>query len=96
GSQHACHKSHFHISNDMNIVLNLTKSGAGVALMPASMVANSLQAGELIRVLPEWRGRHREIFLVWPYRRSLSARAKLFRSELIEFLSHQSWFHSAD
>ncbi|MCW4148966.1 LysR family transcriptional regulator [Halomonas sp. 18H] len=96
GSQHACHKSHFHISNDMSIVLNLAKSGAGVALMPASMVANSLQKGELIRVLPEWRGRHREIFLVWPYRRSLSARAQLFRTELIEFLSHQSWFHSAD
>ncbi|UTD56079.1 LysR family transcriptional regulator [Halomonas sp. MS1] len=96
GSQHACHKSHFHISNDMNIVLNLTTSGAGVSLMPASMVANSLQAGELIQVLPEWRGRHREIFLVWPYRRSLSARSKVFRSELIEFLSRQSWFHSAD
>lgn len=96
GSQHTCHKSHFHISNDMNIVLNLTKSGAGVSLMPASMVANSLQTGELIRVLPEWQGRNREIFLVWPSRRSLSARTKLFRSELIEFLSHQSWFHSAD
>ncbi|ASK20482.1 LysR family transcriptional regulator [Halomonas sp. N3-2A] len=96
GSQHACHKSHFHISNDMNIVLNLTTSGAGVSLMPASMVANSLQAGELIQVLPEWRGRHREIFLVWPYRRSLSARSKVFRSELIEFLSRQSWFHAAD
>lgn len=95
GSQHTCRKSHFHISNDMNIVLNLTQSGAGVALMPTSMVANSLQTGELIRVLPEWQGVNREIFLVWPYRRSLSARAKLFRSELIEFLSHQCWFNSA-
>ena len=66
GSQHACHKSHFHISNDMNIVLNLTTSGAGVSLMPASMVANSLQAGELIQVLPEWQGRHREIFWCGP------------------------------
>lgn len=95
GSQYTCRKSHFHISNDMNIVLNLTQSGAGVALMPTSMVANSLQTGELIRVLPEWQGLNREIFLVWPYRRSLSARAKLFRSELIEFLSHQCWFNSA-
>lgn len=95
GSQYTCRKSHFHISNDMSIVLNLTQSGAGVSLMPTSMVANSLQTGELIRVLPEWQGLNREIFLVWPYRRSLSARAKLFRSELIEFLSHQCWFNSA-
>ncbi|WP_235040163.1 LysR family transcriptional regulator [Vreelandella profundi] len=95
GNQYACHKHHFHISNDMNVVLNLTQSGAGIALMPASMVANSLQTGALIRVLPSWQGQHREICLVWPHRRSLSARAMLFRAELIEFLSHQSWFHAA-
>ncbi|WP_447043438.1 LysR family transcriptional regulator [Vreelandella sp. H-I2] len=95
GRQHVCHKQHFHLSNDMSIVLNLTKAGAGVSLMPASMVANSLETKELTRVLPAWQGRHREIFLVWPSRRSLSARAKMFRSELIEFLSHQTWFHSA-
>ncbi|MGP9808759.1 LysR family transcriptional regulator [Halomonas sp. AOP12-C2-37] len=96
GNHHACHKHHFHISNDMNVVLNLTQSGAGIALMPASMVANSLQKGSLVRVLPSWQGQHREICLVWPHRRSLSARAMLFRTELIEFLSHQSWFHAAE
>tara|TARA_R110002012_G_scaffold18226_6_gene67135 strand:- start:3128 stop:4030 length:903 start_codon:yes stop_codon:yes gene_type:complete len=96
GHQQTCHQQHFHLSNDMNIVLNLTKAGAGVSLMPASMVANSLQRGELVRVLPEWRGRNRDIFLVWPSRRSLSARAKLFRSELSGFLSQQTWFHSAE
>lgn len=95
GHEHHAHKRHRHTSNDMNVVLNLTKAGAGIALMPASMVASSLQTGELTRVLPDWRGHHREIFLVWPYRRSLSARAKAFRSELIDFLRHQPWFHSA-
>ena len=61
--------------------------------MPMSMVHGALATGELIRVLPEWRGQNREIFLVWPYRRSLSARAKLLRDELAQYLHQQSWFH---
>ncbi|MDE8604735.1 LysR family transcriptional regulator [Marinomonas sp. RSW2] len=93
GEIHPLKKEHQHISNDMNITLNLAKAGAGVALMPMSMVYDALEKGELIRVLPEWRGQNREIFFVWPYRRSLSARAKLLRDELTQFLKQQTWFH---
>ncbi|QUX93900.1 LysR family transcriptional regulator [Marinomonas sp. CT5] len=90
---HPLNKEHRHISNDMSITLNLTKAGAGIALIPMSMVSADLETGELIRVLPEWRGQNREIFLVWPYRRSLSARAKLLKDELTKFLHQQTWFH---
>ncbi|WP_409418854.1 LysR family transcriptional regulator [Marinomonas sp. RS-M-Aa-14] len=93
GENYPMKKEHQHISNDMNITLNLAKAGAGIALMPMSMVHGALATGELIRVLPEWRGQNREIFLVWPYRRSLSARAKLLRDELTQYLHQQSWFH---
>ncbi|NLU97736.1 LysR family transcriptional regulator [Marinomonas sp. UCMA 3892] len=86
-------KEHRHISNDMTITLNLAKAGAGIALIPMSMVHGALETGELIRVLPEWRGQNREIFLVWPYRRSLSARAKLLKEEMTKFLHQQTWFH---
>lgn len=54
-SSKVCNKPCFHISHDMSIVLNLTLSGASIALIPANMVVNSLKAGELIRVFPEWR-----------------------------------------
>lgn len=93
GEYYPMNKEHQHISNDMNITLNLAKAGAGIALMPMSMVHGALATGELIRVLPEWRGQNREIFLVWPYRRSLSARAKLLRDELTQYLHQQSWFY---
>jgi len=93
GEHHQLNKEHRHISNDMTITLNLTKAGAGIALIPMSMVHTPLETGELIRVLPEWRGQNREIFLVWPYRRSLSARAKLLKEELTKFLHQQTWFH---
>ncbi|WP_421847394.1 LysR family transcriptional regulator [Marinomonas sp.] len=90
---HPLNKEHQHLSNDMTITLNLVKAGAGLALMPMSLVHGALETGELIQVLPEWRGQNREIFLVWPYRRSLSARAKLFKEELTTFLHQQHWFH---
>ncbi|SBS39563.1 Chromosome initiation inhibitor [Marinomonas spartinae] len=93
GERHALNKDHQHISNDMNITLNLTKAGAGISLIPMSIVNTDLKKGELIRVLPEWRGQDREIYLVWPYRRSLSARASLFKDELMSFLEKQTWFH---
>ncbi|MCW8128462.1 LysR family transcriptional regulator [Microbulbifer halophilus] len=88
-------REHRHISNDMQITLNLVKAGAGIALLPMSMVHESLNDGELIQVLPQWQGPHRDIYLVWPYQRTLSVRARLFRDELIDFLHKQPWFYVA-
>lgn len=86
-------KSHRHTSNDMRIAVNLVKHGQGVTFLPESLVFEEMKNGHLKRVLPEWRGRTREIYLVWPYRRSLSVRAKLVRDELIAYLHNQAWFH---
>lgn len=85
------HKKHNHISNDMNFALNLVKAGAGIALLPRSMVQNGLETGELIQILPQWTGAPREISLLWPQKRTLSARAKLFRQQLMLFLQQQNW-----
>ncbi|WP_456295437.1 LysR family transcriptional regulator [Vibrio sp. AK197] len=85
-------KKHSHISNDMTMTLNLVKAGAGIALLPLSMVYQEIESGELVRVLPDWSGIPREISLLWPQKRTLSARAKAFREALIEFLKAQPWF----
>jgi Transcriptional regulator len=89
------HKKHNHISNDMTVTLTLAKAGAGIALLPLSMVYQEIENGELIRVLPAWCGAPREISLLWPKKRTLSARAKRFREELLEFLREQKWFTMA-
>lgn len=86
-------KSHRHTSNDMRIAVNLVKHGQGVTFVPESLVYEDMQQGLLQRVLPDWRGRTREIYMVWPYRRSLSVRAKLVRDELMAYLHSQAWFH---
>lgn len=93
GEERSVIKSHRHTSNDMRIAVNLAKHSQGVTLLPESLVYQDIQQGHLKRVLPEWCGRNREIYLVWAYRRSLSVRAKLLRDELIKFLQKQEWFH---
>ena len=85
-------KRHRHTSNDMRIAVTLVKHGQGVTLIPESLVHEEISSGQLRRVLPDWHGRKREIYLVWPYRRSLSVRAKLVRDELIAYLHSQAWF----
>ena len=59
-------KKHNHISNDMTVTLNLVKAGAGIALLPMSMVYCEIKSGALTRVLPSWTGSPREISLLWP------------------------------
>lgn len=86
-------KKHNHVSNDMNFALNLVRAGAGIALLPRSMVQSELDCGELIPILPEWTGAAREISLLWPQKRTLSVRARLFRDELIDFLQQQNWIN---
>lgn len=88
-------KKHNHVSNDMAVILNLVKAGAGVALLPLSMVHKELESGEFMRVLPAWSGEPREISLLWPKRQIQSARAAQFKTELVAFLSKQNWFTMA-
>lgn len=86
-------KQHQHISDDLNVVLNLVQAGAGIAILPYSMVYEGLNNGQLQEVMPGWQGPIREVSLVWPHKHSLSARARILQSELIRFLQQQCWFH---
>ena len=92
GAQETIQKHHHFQSNDMRVALNLVLRGKGISLLPKGMVYRDLEQGNLLRVLPEWQGPSREIYMVWPYRRSLSVRAKLLRDELTKFLHSQAWF----
>lgn len=93
--EHWLAKKHTHISNDMAVALNLVKAGAGIALLPLSMVSAEINNGNVIQIVPQWHGVPREISLLWPKKRTLSARARKFRDELIEFLRSQDWFTMA-
>ncbi|MCU4674135.1 LysR family transcriptional regulator [Catenovulum sp. 2E275] len=83
---------HYTQCNDMALSLNFVKSGHGIGLLPKSLVQAQIEKGNLIQILPHWKGPIRKLYLVWPYQRAMSVRAQVFKSNLIAFLSKQSWF----
>jgi len=94
GERASLREKHKYVANDLSVVTRLVKSGVGIALLPLSHVAGDLASGELVRVLPQWFGQKREVHLIWPYRRALSVRAKVFIAMLEEFLATRPWFES--
>jgi DNA-binding transcriptional LysR family regulator len=60
-------------------------SGAGLIFQPLFIVAEDLQAGRLVQVLPDYVSRELGIYVVYPSRRHLSAKVRTF----VDFLSAQ-------
>jgi DNA-binding transcriptional LysR family regulator len=56
---------------NMGAVRNAAIDGAGVALLPDHVCREALLAGQLVRVLPEWRGQRGIVHLVFTTRRGL-------------------------
>lgn len=52
--------------NDIGLLLHMTLSGAGIALLPLYQCRQALSKGDLVRLLPEWDSRTDTISLVYP------------------------------
>lgn len=57
-------------------------AGAGVAALPTIIALPELEAGRLVRVLPGWTTRRKELFFVYPSAQSVTARLRLFIDHL--------------
>jgi DNA-binding transcriptional LysR family regulator len=57
---------------DMATVRDAAVAGLGVAILPDHVCREALDAGRLVRVLPEWRGMQGIVHLVFTTRRGLS------------------------
>ncbi|WP_193183736.1 LysR family transcriptional regulator [Nisaea sediminum] len=56
---------------DMTAVRDAAIAGLGVALLPWHVCLKAVEAGQLVRVLPEWRGQKGIVHLVFTTRRGL-------------------------
>lgn len=56
----------------------LVAGGAGIALLPSTLVAAALARGELVQVFPHHRGRGLPIYAVYPSRGLMPARTRAF------------------
>ena len=78
--------------NDGNALLRATQAGLGVALAPDFLVGELVQRGELVPVLPEWGERPRVVHALYPNRRYLSAKVRVFLDQLVDrFTPEPPW-----
>jgi DNA-binding transcriptional LysR family regulator len=71
-------------ANSGDLLVEAAVAGLGVALEPDFIVGAHLAAGRLIRVLPGYSGQQGDIWAVYPSRRHLSVKVRLFVEHLSE------------
>jgi DNA-binding transcriptional LysR family regulator len=69
-------------SNSGDLAIAAAIAGLGLVFEPDFMLQPALDAGRLRRVLPEWESSPGEIWAVYPSRRHLSAKVRLFVDHL--------------
>lgn len=85
---------HQYFCNDVDLAAILTAHGAGLALLPDSVIWQRVKNGELIDTFSGWAGPAREIYLVRLDRRQPSARVRAFSEALEAYLTAQPWFNA--
>lgn len=72
-------------ANSGDMLVAAAVAGLGVVFEPDFMVLPELQAGRLVRLLPGYSGRRAEIWAVYPSRRHLSVKVRLFVDHIAAF-----------
>lgn len=62
--------------------------GAGIAFQPYFIVGDDIEAGRLVRVLPEWQSPELGVYAVYPSRKHLSAKVRTFVDFLVAALAN--------
>ena len=73
--------------NDSTFAKYMAVDGQGIALLPVTESQEELQRGQLLRVLPRWRGEPRDIYAVWPSGRLLNAKAKCLLDYMKQYIA---------
>jgi DNA-binding transcriptional LysR family regulator len=70
-------------ANDLSFVRRAAVAGAGIALLPELVGAESVAAGELVPVLSGWSAGGAPLFLVYPSRQHLPLRIRALRDHFL-------------
>lgn len=76
-------------SNSGALAIGAAIGGLGIVLEPEFVLAPALARGELERVLPDFRGPGLEVWALYPSRRHLSAKVRLFVAHLAELFARR-------
>ena len=67
-------------TDDMLFAHQATLQGAGIAALPAFLVARDVAAGRLVNVLPQWRAASGQLWMLWPGGKHLPLKTRAFGS----------------
>ena len=67
-------------------LLRAARAGLGVAIIPDFIAGQSIQSGDLVTLLEDYIAKDRGIYAIYPHRRYLPARIRVF----VDYLVH--WF----
>lgn len=74
-------------ANNGRALVEAARSGMGIHLSPAFIVADDLRSGDLVPVLGDWKTQQLALWVVYPHRRFLSRKVRLFVDFLAEKFS---------
>lgn len=74
------------MGSDLSMLAQLACQNCGIALLPDNIVADHLESGALVRVLPDWKAPHGIFHAVYPSRRGLLPAVRVFIDYLVEHL----------
>lgn len=84
------------VSNSADLLRLLALDGSGVFLAPTFLVGEDVEAGSLVRLLPEYKPVEFAINAIYPHRRHLSTKVRSFLDLLSErFAEHRHWVDPA-
>ena len=76
--------------NSAAVTTHFLKRGFGVGLCPSFMIADELERGELVEVLPDWEISQGGIYVLYSHRKHLSAKVKVMLDALSSHFSESS------
>jgi DNA-binding transcriptional LysR family regulator len=82
------------VTGQIELLFAAAQAGLGIVGLPSFVAAGALTSGELVRVLPGWRGESLSLHAALPSRRQLPARTRLFVDFLVEVFGgqdHDPW-----
>jgi DNA-binding transcriptional LysR family regulator len=69
---------------DLMMLHQLVKQDCGIVLLPDNISSDSIQSGELVRVLPDWHAPHGIFHMVYPSRNGMLPAVKVFIDFMVE------------
>ncbi len=71
------------LGSDLNLLAQLAIQHCGITLLPDSSVQDALQAGHLVRVLPQWSAPHGIFHAIYPSRQGMLPAVRVFIDYLV-------------